>query len=161
MPMKPLAIHARLGGLRRRRGTRDMRSLLKTFGIVLTLLMAVGGLSAESGAAQATLGCPGTAQGGQQFAVEVTIDVGTRPLGAYLLDTHAAAISPATTTGCSLAVTGPPPPTTPTSSTTTTTTTQPPTTTTSTTTTQPTTTTTSTTTTTTRPPTTTTTQPTT
>ena len=60
-----------------------MRSLLKTFGIVLTLLMAVGGLSAESRAAQATLGCPGTAQGGQQFAVEVTIDVGTRPLGAY------------------------------------------------------------------------------
>src|SRR2546427_10583196 len=34
-------------------------------------------------AAQATLSCPGTAQPGTQFSTEVTINVGTTPLGAY------------------------------------------------------------------------------
>lgn len=57
-----------------------MRSLLKTFGIALTL---VGGLRAESRAAEAALRCPATARAGRQFTVEVTIDVGARPLGAY------------------------------------------------------------------------------
>jgi len=49
------------------------------------LAWQLGGLPAESRAAQATLGCPGTAQAGQQFTVEVAIDVGTRPLGAYTI----------------------------------------------------------------------------
>ena len=60
-----------------------MRALVTTLGVVLTLGIAVGGLPAESGAAQATLGCPATAQAGQQFTIEVAIDVGTTPLGAY------------------------------------------------------------------------------
>src|SRR3989442_220313 len=60
-----------------------MRALVTTLGVVLTLGIAVGGLPAESGAAQATLGCPAMAQAGQQFTIEVAIDVGTTPLGAY------------------------------------------------------------------------------
>src|SRR5439155_20792586 len=63
----------------------DMRALVTTLGVVLTLGIAVGGLPAESGAAQATLGCPATAQAGQQFTIEVAIDVGTTPLGAYAI----------------------------------------------------------------------------
>ena len=59
-----------------------MRALVTTLGVVLTLGIAVG-LPAESGAAQATLSCPATAQAGQQFTIEVAIDVGTTPLGAY------------------------------------------------------------------------------
>src|SRR3989475_10928394 len=65
------------------RGGRNMRALVTTLGVVLTLGIVVGGLPAESGAAQATLGCPATAQAGQQFTIEVAIDVGTTPLGAY------------------------------------------------------------------------------
>ena len=60
-----------------------MRALVTTLGVVLTLGIAVGGLPAESGAAQATLGCPAMALPGQQFTIEVAIDVGTTPLGAY------------------------------------------------------------------------------
>jgi len=60
-----------------------MRALVTTLGVVLTLGIVVGGLPAESGAAQATLGCPATAQAGQQFTIEIAIDVGTTPLGAY------------------------------------------------------------------------------
>src|SRR5262249_17439116 len=37
----------------------------------------------RSEAAQGAISCPGTATPGQQFQVEVTIDVGTTPLGAY------------------------------------------------------------------------------
>ena len=81
--MKRLAIHAGAGACAIRTGTRDMRSLLKTFGIALTLVIAVGGLPAESRAARATARCPATAQAGQQLAVGVTIDVGMSPLGAY------------------------------------------------------------------------------
>src|SRR3989454_9016733 len=65
------------------RGGRNMRALVTTLGVVLTLGIVVGGLPAESGAAQATLGCPATAQAGQRFTIEVAIDVGTTPLGAY------------------------------------------------------------------------------
>src|SRR5437016_6249294 len=65
-----------------REGGRDMR-LVTTLGVVLTFGIAVTGLPAESGAAQATLGCPATAQAGQQFTIEITVDVGTTPLGAY------------------------------------------------------------------------------
>src|SRR2546427_113065 len=60
-----------------------MRALVTTLGVVLTPGIAVGGLPAESGAAQATLSCPAMAQAGQQFTIEVAIDVGTTPLGAY------------------------------------------------------------------------------
>src|SRR2546427_1652120 len=42
-------------------------------------------LSADSWAAEAVLGCPGTAPAGGQFTTEVTIDVGGTPLGAYWL----------------------------------------------------------------------------
>src|SRR5207249_3404571 len=52
-------------------------------GVVLTLGIAVGALPAESGAAHATLGCPATAHAGRQLGIEVAIDVGTTPLGAY------------------------------------------------------------------------------
>src|SRR6266403_2122547 len=60
-----------------------MRALVRTLGVVLTLGFALGGLPAESWAAQATLGCPAMGQAGQQFTTEVTIDVGTTPLGGY------------------------------------------------------------------------------
>src|SRR5213083_2428779 len=60
-----------------------MRALVTTLGVVLTLGIAVGGLPAESAAAQATLGCPATVQAGAQLGSEIAINVGTTPLGAY------------------------------------------------------------------------------
>ena len=60
-----------------------MRSRLTTFGMLLTLGVARGGMPAEGRAAQAMLSCPGMAQAGQPLTVEVTIAVGTTPLGAY------------------------------------------------------------------------------
>ena len=60
-----------------------MRALETTSAVVMTLGIAVGGLPVECGAAQATLRCPATAQAGQQFIIEIAIDVGTTPLGAY------------------------------------------------------------------------------
>ena len=60
-----------------------MRALETTSAVVMTLGIAVGGLPVECGAAQATLRCPATAQAGQQFTIEIAIDVGTTPLGAY------------------------------------------------------------------------------
>ena len=61
-----------------------MRVLVTTLGMLVTLGVAVGGLPAESRAAQATLVCPATVQAGQQFVAGVTIDVGTTTaLGAY------------------------------------------------------------------------------
>src|SRR5438034_9679845 len=60
-----------------------MRALVTTLGVVLTLGIAVGGLPAESAAAQATLGCPATVQAGAQLGIEIAINVGTTPLGAY------------------------------------------------------------------------------
>ncbi len=60
-----------------------MRSRLTTLGMLLTLGIALGGLPAEGRAAQAMLSCPGMAQAGQPLTVEVTIAVGTTPLGAY------------------------------------------------------------------------------
>jgi len=71
------------GGCTNREGGRDMRALVTTLGVVLTLGIAVGGLPAESGAAHATLGCPATAHAGRQLGIEIAIDVGTTPLGAY------------------------------------------------------------------------------
>src|SRR5437762_3453109 len=61
-----------------------MRVLVTTLAMLVTLGVAVGGLPAESRAAQAPLVCPATAQAGQQFVAGVTIDVGTTTaLGAY------------------------------------------------------------------------------
>src|SRR5438094_964004 len=61
-----------------------MRVLVTTLAMLVTVGVAVGGLPAESRAAQATLVCPATAQAGQQFVAGVTIDVGTTTaLGAY------------------------------------------------------------------------------
>src|SRR5256712_14150597 len=60
-----------------------MRALVTALGVVLTLGIAVGGLPAESAAAQATLGCPATVEAGQQLGVGVGINGGTTPLGAY------------------------------------------------------------------------------
>src|SRR5438093_80104 len=61
-----------------------MRVLVTTLAMLVTLGVAVGGLPAESRAAQATLVCPATVQAGQQFVAGVTIDVGTTTaLGAY------------------------------------------------------------------------------
>src|SRR5207244_12961678 len=60
-----------------------MRSRLTTLGMLLTLGIALGGLPAEGRAAQAMLSCPGMAQAGQPLTVEMTIAVGTTPLGAY------------------------------------------------------------------------------
>src|SRR5205807_768456 len=45
--------------------------------------VATAFIPARSQAAQATLGCPGTVQTGAQFVTEVTVDVGTAPLGSY------------------------------------------------------------------------------
>src|SRR5213080_2911445 len=45
--------------------------------------VATAFIPARSQAAQATLGCPGTVQSGAQFVTEVTVDVGTAPLGSY------------------------------------------------------------------------------
>src|SRR6266446_2087003 len=48
------------------------------------LMIMAGALApAESRAANAVLSCPGTAMAGQQFTAEVTIDVGSSPLGSY------------------------------------------------------------------------------
>src|SRR5947207_2707765 len=60
-----------------------MSSRLTTLGMLLTLGIALGGLPAEGRAAQAMLSCPGMAQAGQPLTVEMTIAVGTTPLGAY------------------------------------------------------------------------------
>src|SRR5213076_2061802 len=45
--------------------------------------VATAFIPARSQAAQATLGCPGTVRAGAQFVTEVTVDVGTAPLGSY------------------------------------------------------------------------------
>src|SRR5207247_170422 len=45
--------------------------------------VATAFIPARSQAAQATLGCPGTAQTGAPSVTEVTVDAGTAPLGSY------------------------------------------------------------------------------
>ena len=55
-------------------------------GLAALLMMATatqGLLPAAAAAAQVTLSCPAMAQAGAQFVTEVTIDVGTTPLGSY------------------------------------------------------------------------------
>ena len=51
--------------------------------IIAVASVATAFIPSLSHAAQAALGCPGTVQAGAQFVTEVTIDVGTTPLGAY------------------------------------------------------------------------------
>src|SRR5439155_1035566 len=51
--------------------------------IIAVASLAMAFIPSLSHAAQAALGCPGTVQAGAQFVTEVTIDVGTTPLGAY------------------------------------------------------------------------------
>ena len=55
--------------------------------VALILTAGTAGLvtGTASHAAQATLGCPGTVQTGEQLATGITVDVGTTPLGAYSL----------------------------------------------------------------------------
>ena len=53
-----------------------MRSLL------LWMLAVAVTRPVEGRAAEVTLGCPATVRAGQQLTVEVTVDVGTTPLGA-------------------------------------------------------------------------------
>ena len=60
-----------------------MRSLLRAVATVATVVAATALVATASYAAQATLSCPATAQAGQQFTIEIAIDVGTTPLGAY------------------------------------------------------------------------------
>src|SRR3989449_10126832 len=81
MPMRTSLVRWRPQPTEKEAG--DMRALVTTLGVVLTLGIAVGGLPAESGAAHATLGCPATAHAGRQLGIEIAIDVGTTPLGAY------------------------------------------------------------------------------
>src|SRR2546425_533784 len=77
-----------------------MRAPVTTLGVVLMLGIAVGGLPAESAGAQASLGCPATVQAGQQLTIEIAIDVGTTPLGAYSI---AVTYDPAVLTVASIA----------------------------------------------------------
>src|SRR5213594_1027350 len=77
-----------------------MRAPVTTLGVVLMLGIAVGGLPAESAGAQASLGCPATVQAGQQLTIEIAIDVGTTPLGAYSI---AGTYDPAVLTVASIA----------------------------------------------------------
>ena len=88
------------GGCTNREGGRDMRAPVTTLGVVLVLGIAVGGLPAESAGAQASLGCPATVQAGQQLTIEIAIDVGTTPLGAYSM---AVTYDPAVLTVASIA----------------------------------------------------------
>src|SRR5436309_15043188 len=94
-----------------------MRSRLTTLGMLLTLGIALGGLPAEGRAAQAMLSCPGMAQAGQPLTVEMTIAVGTTPLGAYSIvvgydpaGLTLASVARATTTELSRAPTSSSPP---------------------------------------------------
>src|SRR5262245_37857901 len=54
-------------------------------GVIALMLTAGLVTSNASHAAQATLRCPATVQVGEELTTEVTVDVGTTPLGAYSL----------------------------------------------------------------------------
>src|SRR5438093_2460174 len=62
---------------------QTMRSHVTAFGFLAAVLLAV--VPSRSDAATGALSCPGTADPGSQFQIEVTIDVGTTPLGAYAI----------------------------------------------------------------------------
>ena len=62
-----------------------IRRLPSVVALILTAVTAGLVTGTGSHAAQATLGCPGTVQTGEQLATGITVDVGTTPLGAYSL----------------------------------------------------------------------------
>src|SRR5437763_401644 len=65
------------------KGSRRKPSLSLQWASIAPASVATAFIPARSQAAQATLGCPGTVQTGAQFVTEVTVDVGTAPLGSY------------------------------------------------------------------------------
>src|SRR5438876_1153471 len=65
------------------KGGRRKPSLSLQWASIALASVATAFIPAPSQAAQAALGCPGTVQTGAQFVTEVTVDVGTTPLGSY------------------------------------------------------------------------------
>src|SRR5207253_298011 len=65
------------------KGGRRRPTLSLPWASIALASVATAFIPARSQAAQATLGCPGTVQTGAQFVTEVTVDVGTAPLGSY------------------------------------------------------------------------------
>ena len=66
------------------KGHRGRPSLPSRWAIIALASVATAFIPSLSHAAQAALVCPpGTVQAGDQFVTEVTIDVGTTPLGSY------------------------------------------------------------------------------
>src|SRR2546429_299132 len=65
------------------KGSRRRPALSLPWASIALASVATAFIPARSQAAQATLGCPGTVQTGAQFVTEVTVDVGTAPLGSY------------------------------------------------------------------------------
>src|SRR5256884_298603 len=64
------------------KGGRRRPTLSLPWASIALASVATAFIPARSQAAQATLGCPGTVQTGAQFVTEVTVDVGTAPLGS-------------------------------------------------------------------------------
>src|SRR5437016_4008972 len=65
------------------KGSQRRPALSLPWASIALASVATAFIPARSQAAQATLGCPGTVQTGAQFVTEVTVDVGTAPLGSY------------------------------------------------------------------------------
>src|SRR5881397_785905 len=65
------------------KGGRRTPSRSSRWAIVALASVATAFIPSLSQAAEAALGCPGTVQAGAQFVTEVTIGVGTTPLGSY------------------------------------------------------------------------------
>ncbi|PYM68367.1 MAG: hypothetical protein DME11_00615 [Candidatus Rokuibacteriota bacterium] len=80
-----LHVHVQAVRLSLREGATMIRRLPSVVALILTAGTAGLVTGTASHAAQATLGCPGTVQTGEQLATGITVDVGTTPLGAYSL----------------------------------------------------------------------------
>src|SRR5436309_15469936 len=65
------------------KGSQRRPALSLPWASIALASVATAFIPAPSQAAQAALGCPGTVQTGAQFVTEVTVDVGTTPLGSY------------------------------------------------------------------------------
>src|SRR5436189_2422846 len=65
------------------KGGRRRRALWLPWASIALASVATAFIPARSQAAQAALDCPVTVQTGAQFVTEVTVDVGTAPLGSY------------------------------------------------------------------------------
>src|SRR5947208_4846669 len=65
------------------KGGRGRRALWLPWASIALASVATAFIPARSQAAQAALDCPVTVQTGAQFVTEVTVDVGTAPLGSY------------------------------------------------------------------------------